>query len=44
MNIVPRPGALSTSIVPPLWPTIPYTVESPRPVPSPIGFVVKNGS
>ena len=31
-----------------MWPrhclTIPYTVASPRPVPFPLGFVVKNGS
>jgi hypothetical protein len=30
--------------VPPLCATIPYAVASPSPVPSPNGFVVKNGS
>jgi hypothetical protein len=43
-NAAPRPGALSASRYPPLCRTIPYTMESPSPVPVPSGFVVKNGS
>jgi hypothetical protein len=43
-NVAPRPGALSTSMPPPLCATMPYTVESPSPVPLPRPFVVKNGS
>ncbi len=30
--------------VPPAWVTIPYTVASPSPVPTPWALVVKNGS
>ena len=40
----PAPGALSAKIDPPLCVTIPYTVDSPSPVPLPFSFVVKNGS
>ena len=29
---------------PPSWRTIPYTVESPIPLPLPMALVVKNGS
>ena len=37
-------GLLSTWMSPP-WPfTMPWTTERPSPVPSPTGFVVKNGS
>ena len=41
---MPSPTSLSSSTKPPLWATIPYTVESPRPEPFPISLVVKNGS
>ena len=44
MKVVPSPGVDSTQITPPLWLTMPCTVASPSPVPSPIPFVVKNGS
>ncbi len=44
MNVVPRPGSLSTQMVPPLCVTIPKTVARPSPVPWPSGLVVKNGS
>src|SRR6266849_10526938 len=42
--LVPRPGSLSTSIVPPASLTMRCTVARPRPVPSPGFFVVKKGS
>ena len=29
----PAPGVLSTWMAPPLWVTIPYTIESPSPLP-----------
>ena len=44
MNVAPCPGALSTAMCPPLCSTMPYTVDSPRPVPLPASLVVKNGS
>ena len=44
VNRVPWPTALSHVIVPPCSWTMPYVIESPRPVPFPISFVVKNGS
>ena len=41
----PRPSTLSTWIVPPCpFTTMSWAIESPRPVPSPGAFVVKNGS
>ena len=43
-NTLPCPGSLATVMVPPVWFTMPYTVESPRPVPLPGSLVVKNGS
>ena len=44
MNVVPRRSSLWTAIRPPLWCTIPNTVESPSPVPLPSSLVVKKGS
>ena len=44
MNSAPCSGALSTWMKPPLWFTIPSTVDRPRPVPLPTTFRVKNGS
>jgi hypothetical protein len=44
LKVVPLPGSLYTHTLPPLCLTIPCTVARPRPVPEPIGFVVKNGS
>ena len=41
---VPPPGRGSTSIRPPCPVTIPWLIDSPRPVPSPTGLVVKKGS
>jgi hypothetical protein len=41
---VPLPFSLSTSMNPPCCITMPYTVESPRPVPRPASLVVKKGS
>ena len=43
-NVVPRPGSLSTSIVPWWSVTMSRHSERPSPVPSPTGLVVKNGS
>ena len=34
VNTVPRPGSLSTSIVPPISETTDWAMESPSPVPS----------
>src|SRR5262245_12397622 len=43
-NSVNSPGVVSTSIDPPCCLTImSWLMERPRPVPSPAGFVVKNG-
>ena len=42
--VVPSPSSLCTHMSPPLCLMIPYTVESPSPVPLPASFVVKNGS
>jgi hypothetical protein len=43
-NSVNSFGAESTAIVPPCcFPTMSKLSDSPRPVPSPAGFVVKNG-
>ena len=39
-NMVPRPSALSTSIDPFIDVTMLWQIDSPSPVPSPIGFVV----
>ena len=44
VNRAPRPGSDSTSMVPPCDLTMPWLIASPRPVPWPIGLVVKNGS
>src|SRR5436309_201101 len=44
VNCVPLPGSLATSIDPPWLVTMPWTTESPSPVPSPTAFVVKKGS
>ena len=44
LNVAPRPRPLSTEISPPCSRTIPWTMERPRPVPTPAGLVVKNGS
>ena len=43
-NVEPRPTSLSTVSSPPSDATIPWQMESPSPVPSPTGLVVKNGS
>ncbi len=43
-KVAPSPRWLLTSMQPPLNFTIPYTVDSPRPVPLPSALVVKNGS
>ena len=43
-TVVPPPGRLSTTISPPSARTMPWQIESPSPVPTPWGFVVKNGS
>ena len=40
LKVVPLPGSLYTQMLPPCCFTIPYTVESPRPVPFPFSFVV----
>ena len=44
MKVVPAPGVHSASMVPLCFWMIPYTMDSPSPVPSPGSFVVKNGS
>ena len=44
MKELPFPGSLYAWMNPPLCFTIPYTDDNPKPVPSPAGFVVKNGS
>src|SRR5262249_55635848 len=44
VNSVNSPSRLSTAIVPPCcWVTMSQLIERPRPVPSPVGLVVKNG-
>ncbi len=44
MNSVNTPGFVSTSILPPCCLTMmSWLIESPSPVPSPAGLVVKNG-
>jgi hypothetical protein len=40
---VPRPTSLATVIVPPKPVTMRWQIDSPRPVPTPTGLVVKNG-
>ena len=44
VNVVPSPKRVSTRIVPPCRSTMLNEMESPNPVPSPTGLVVKNGS
>jgi hypothetical protein len=44
VNVLPRPGSLSTSTAPPRSLTMECTRESPSPVPAPTSLVVKNGS
>ena len=44
VNVVPRPTSLSTKMKPPICFSVPYTIDSPRPVPLPTSLVVKNGS
>src|SRR5690606_16495869 len=43
-NDAPLPGSVDTSTFPPISATVPATIASPRPVPSPGSFVVKKGS
>ncbi|RDI74538.1 hypothetical protein Gocc_1427 [Gaiella occulta] len=43
-TVVPLPSRDSISTWPPLCSAMPYTVESPSPVPSPGPLVVKKGS
>src|SRR6516162_8924352 len=44
VNSVKSPTSLSTVIMPPCcWVTISQLIDSPSPVPSPVGLVVKNG-
>ena len=43
-NTAPRSGSLVNPSSPPSARTIPRLIESPSPVPLPIGLVVKNGS
>src|SRR4029077_13211892 len=44
MSSVDEPGSVTTSIVPPCcFTTMSWLMDSPSPVPSPAGFVVKNG-
>ena len=43
-NVLPRPISLSTAISPPSALRMPLQIQSPSPVPSPAGLVVKNGS
>ena len=44
VNLVPCPTELSQRIVPSCSLTIPYEMDSPRPVPRPMALVVKKGS
>ena len=41
---MPRSISLSTKMNPPICFSVPYTIDSPSPVPLPTSFVVKNGS
>ena len=43
-NVVPVPTWLSTMMRPPCRSTMPWTIDRPRPDPSPTSLVVKNGS
>src|SRR4029450_6314254 len=43
-TVAPAPGVLSTSMRPPCAVTTWWLIASPRPVPRPTSFVVKNGS
>ena len=43
-NLAPHPSAVATVTQPPWSCTMPSTTERPRPVPSPVGLVLKNGS
>src|SRR5436309_697836 len=44
VNSVNRPGSVATSMVPPCCLTMmSWLIDSPSPVPSPAGLVVKNG-
>jgi len=43
VKVVPLPSSLATFTVPPAWCAKPCTWDRPRPVPLPIGLVVKNG-
>ena len=43
-NVVPPPGPIATEMLPPCSSMMPRQSDSPRPVPSPGAFVVKNGS
>ena len=43
-NVVPRPGGLLRVTVPPASLAMPYTIDSPRPLPFDGSLVVKNGS
>ena len=42
--VVPAPNLVERVMVPCMACTVPYTIDSPRPVPLPTGLVVKNGS
>src|SRR5262245_11623427 len=44
VNDAPPPGSFATVTLPPCSCTMAFTTARPRPVPSPTGFVVKNGS
>jgi hypothetical protein len=44
LKVVPAPSSLLMEMFPPLSFTIPYTTDSPRPVPLPTSLVVKKGS
>src|SRR6266404_863682 len=44
VKVVPLPGALVTSILPPCRWMMLCEIDKPSPVPSPTGFVVKKGS
>ena len=44
LTLVPSPGSLLSTISPPDCLTKPYAIDSPRPVPCPVGLVVKKGS